>query len=241
MVQLRVRMIDAKRMLLRRDIVPEHQVKFIFVTAFSRNRRDGIVWFPIRLRKNKCCLIRIPAPFCKNDIRKLDDSVVILMGKTDNGHRPLDNTSADILKAPDRKRLLDRCLCHRKLIVAALEMVMAQDGTAHDRQIRIGAHKIVRELLHKIEKLDKRVMLNLHRNVLAVKHDAVLIVINIRRILESPLVSLNRHRDNPVVLSCRMVYASRIPLIFHAELALGISALFRILGSRDCLGILLRL
>ena len=56
---------------------------------------------------------------------------------------------------------------------------MAEDGTPNNRQICIGAYEIMRELLYKGKQLLKGLMLNLHWDMLAVKYDAVLIVVYI--------------------------------------------------------------
>ena len=77
--------------------------------------------------------------------------------------------------------------------------------------------------------------------MLSVKYDTVLIVVHIGRILEAPSAVIDRNRNNPVVLSGRMVQASRIPLVLHTEQALRVAARLRILCRRNGLGILLRL
>ncbi len=77
--------------------------------------------------------------------------------------------------------------------------------------------------------------------MLSVEYNTVLIVIYIRRILESPIAVINSDRDDPVVLPCRMVQTSRVSFILHTEQALGITACLRILRRRDRLRILLRL
>ena len=53
----------------------------------------------------------------------------------------------------------------------------------------------------KIKQLDKCISLDLHRGMFAVKHDTVLIVIYIRRILESPWCIIDRDRNDSVILS----------------------------------------
>ena len=119
-------------------------------------------------------------------------------------------------------------------------MVMAQDRTANDRKVCIGTKEIMREKFHKIKQLDKRISLDLHRCMLAVEHDAVLIVIHIWRILESPRCIVDRDRNDPVVLSCRMVYTACISLIFRTQKAFRITACLGILRCSDRLRILLR-
>ena len=118
-------------------------------------------------------------------------------------------------------------------------MVMAKNRTAHNRKVCVGPHKIMRKLLYKVKKFHVCIMLNLHRNMPAVEHDAVLIVVHIRRILKSPLISLNCDWNDSVILPCWMIYPAGIALIFHAELTLRITALLCIFSRRNRLGILL--
>ncbi len=77
--------------------------------------------------------------------------------------------------------------------------------------------------------------------MLSVKHDTMLVIIYIRGILESPSAVIDRNRNNSVILPCRMVQASRIPLVLHTEQTLGITDRFCILRRRNRLGILFRL
>ena len=99
---------------------------------------------------------------------------------------------------------------------------MAQDGAAHDRKIRVGSDKIVGELLHEIKKLAERTAVDPHGRVLSVENDAVLVVVHIGRILKSPLVPLDGHRDDAVVLPGGVVRSSRVAFILPAELALRV-------------------
>ena len=73
--------------------------------------------------------------------------------------------------------------------MAALEMVVAEDGTAYDGKVCVGTKKIVRELLDKIKQLLVKVLpVNLHGDMLAVEDDAVLVVIDIGGVLKAPLL-----------------------------------------------------
>ncbi len=97
------------------------------------------------------------------------------------------------------------------------------------------------KLLHKVEQLAESVSVNLHGNMLPVKDDTVLVIINIGRVLESPGIPLNGNRNNPVILSCRMIHPARIALIFPAEQTLRIARLLRRPGRRNGLGVFFRL
>ena len=120
-------------------------------------------------------------------------------------------------------------------------MIVAEDGTAHDGQIGIGAQHVMRENLHKVQELSKHRAVDLHRRVLGVKYDAVLIVIHIRRILHKEITAAHVHGNDAVILPRRMIHAAGIALILHAQQALGITRLRRQLGSGNRAGILLGL
>ena len=241
MVALCVGMINAKRMLLSSDIIAEHQVELIVVTALSRDWSDRVVRRAVRERVDESVLIRISAPGVQYVVGQRDDAVRVRPAEPDAGHRPVHDTAGDVLKSLHREGPLHRRLGHGKIVVSALEMVVAQDRSAHDRQVRVGSQEVVRESLDKVKQLAERVVVDRHGNMAGVEHDAVLVVVNIRRILESPGISLDRDRDDPVVFSGRVVHSAKISLVLHAELALGIAALRRVPGRCDRLGVLLGL
>ena len=180
MMELCVGVIDAKRMLIRRDIVAEDQIQFEVVAALSGDRRDRVVRRIICERIDEGILIRISAPCREDMVRKRDQAVRIGSRQTDAGHRPFDDAALYVLEALDRKCALHRRLGHREFIVAALEVVVAQDRAADDRKIRVGSQEVMREGLDEIKQLAERVVVDRHRNVLRIEHDAVLIVIDIR-------------------------------------------------------------
>ena len=100
---------------------------------------------------------------------------------------------------------------------------MTQYGTAHDRKIGIGADKVMRELPHKVKQPRESLFVYFHGNVSAVEDNAVLIVIDIGRILEKPAFCAEIERNNAVVRPARMTYPAGIALVFKAELAAAIS------------------
>lgn len=101
--------------------------------------------------------------------------------------------------------------------------------------------KIVRELLHEIKQLSEGSALDLHRCVVCVEHNAVLVVVNVRRILEEPVALVDGHRNDAVVLAGGMIHTACITFIFTAQQAFRITGLFCQLRCSNSLGILLRL
>ena len=77
--------------------------------------------------------------------------------------------------------------------------------------------------------------------MLHIQYDAVLVVIDIGRILQAPAVSVQLQRDDAQILAGGMIQSSGIAHIFRTELAAGIAALFCVAGGGDGTGILLRL
>ena len=104
----------------------------------------------------------------------------------------------------------------------------------------IRRYRIAKDVLNKIKKLAECAVFNFHGNMPGIKHNTMLIVIHIGRILESPTAVLDRNRNNPVVLSGRMIDAAGISFIFHTQQTFGISALFCIFGRRNGFRIFLR-
>ena len=130
--------------------------------------------------------------------------------------------------------------CHGKGIMPPLEMVMAQDGSSHNGKVRIGTQEIMGELLDKVKQLSECRLINFHGHMLSVEHDAVLIVVHIWGILESPLTVIDGNGNDSVVIPGRMVGPPRIPHVLHAQLAFWIAALPGQLGRRNGLWILFR-
>ena len=118
---------------------------------------------------------------------------------------------------------------------------MAQNGAAHNGQIRVGTHEVVGELLDKVQELAEGGAVDLHGDMLPVEDDAVLIIVHIGGVLEEPVLAVNGDGDQAVVLPGGMVHPAGVALIFPAQQALGIAALGRGARRRNGLGVLLRL
>ena len=118
---------------------------------------------------------------------------------------------------------------------------MAQNGAAHDGQVRVGAHKIVGELPDEVQLLAEGGPVDLHGHVLPVEHDAVLVIVHIGGVLEKPILLIDGNGNDAVVLTGGMVHPAGVALVLPAQQALGIAALGRQLGGGDGLGVLFRL
>ena len=80
----------------------------------------------------------------------------------------------------------------------------------------------MRELTHEIEQLAESRMVDRHRCVLEIERDAVLIIIAVRAVLQSPLRIVDRDGDDAVIFAGRMRQRSCIALVLRAEKAFRI-------------------
>lgn len=131
---------------------------------------------------------------------------------------------------------LDRCFCHCESIMSALEMIRLKiEPPTIGRSALIPGSNAGKVLQN--QKFNKGILLNLHRNMLTVKDDAMLIVIHIWGILKSPGTVIYSDRNDSVILSGRMINSSCISFVLRAKKTFRITAGFYKLGSSDCLRI----
>ena len=117
---------------------------------------------------------------------------------------------------------------------------MAQDAAADNGKVRVGADKIVGELLYKIQQLAEGRILNPHGGVLLVEHNAMLIIVDIGAVLQAPCAIVNRNGNDTVIFPGGVIHPACVALILHAQQALGIATLGSIFCSCNGSGVLLR-
>ena len=142
-MQVCVRVVYTQRVLLCGDVIAQCQVKLVQTVVHSGNRGDGVVRLSFCFCIDEGFLIGIASPGLKDVVRQINDPVFIISLETDDRERPLYNAGFDILEAFHLKCADYRRFCHCKGVITALEMVMAQNGAAYDRQVGVGTKKIV--------------------------------------------------------------------------------------------------
>ena len=124
---------------------------------------------------------------------------------------------------------------HGELVRAALEVVVRQNRAAHDGQVGVGANKVVREQVDKVEQAGQPLAVDVHRAMLGAHGNAVLVKIRIRAVLEAPALAVELNGDNAQILAGGVSAAvgcggaSGVALVLDAELAGGI-LLAQVLG-----------
>ena len=125
---------------------------------------------------------------------------------------------------------------HGELVRAALEVVVRQNRAAHDGQVGVGANKVVREQVDKVEQAGQPLAVDVHRTMLGAHGNAVLVKVRVRAVLEAPALAVELDRDNSQVLTGGMGTAvgcggaSRVALVLDAQLTGGI-LLARVFGG----------
>ena len=240
MVQVGVGVEDAQRVLCRRAVVAQHQVQFVFAALPVRHGRDGIVGRAFALGEDIALRIGPAAPGAQHVVRHGNQRVPVRALQHHAAHRPVGQPGLHARHGAFQ-RDPDRRVVHGEAVVAALEVVVRENRTAHDGQIRVGTEEIVGKPVHEIEQPLKRAPVDAHGDVLLVEHDAVLVVIQVRRILQIPGLAAQRQRDHPVVLPGGKADAARVAGVFDAQHALGIGRLRRTALGGDIPRVLFRL
>ena len=199
------------------------------------------VMVAVGLREHKGRLVCVAPPGGEDAVGQLHQTLIIFAAETDHGHGPLDNACLHVLEVPEGDGSLHRSLLHGESIMAALEMVVAENRAAHNGEIGVAAHKVVGELLDEVQQLAEGGLIDLHGGVMPIQNDAVLVVVDIGAVLEEPVLLIDGDGDDPVVLPGGVVEPSRVALVLPAELALGVAGLGRGLRRGNGLGVLLRL
>ena len=231
----------AQGMLWGSNVAPQHQIQLIELSSAPGNGGNGIVRLSVREGHHAHTFVGIAPPAGENLVCQLCQPLRILPIQPDDAHRPADNARLNVLEAPEFQLLLHRRGLHGEGIVSTLEVLMAEDRAAHNGQVGIGAHKIMGEGLHKVQQLLKSRPVDLHGHMPGIEHDAVLVVVNVGRILEAPVLPADGNRNNPMIGPGRMVHPAGVSLVLPAQLALGVSGLGSVLGRGNGSGILLRL
>ena len=112
-----MRVEHAERMLRRCDVIAQDEVQLIVRAAAAGNGCDGVVRLAVRLGKDEGTFVRVAAPCAQDTVGQLHKAIAVRAGQAQNGHRPLDDACADIVKAAEADRLLDRRALHGKCVV----------------------------------------------------------------------------------------------------------------------------
>ena len=256
-VILGMRVENAQRMLVGRDIAAKRQVGLVNLAAgvaagvdAADDGRHGVVRYAVgRVRDNAHRLVGPLAPGEDNLLGSVEQLSAVMRAQAQHRERPLQHSAGDLVKTGHAKLRDLGGMHHGELVRAALEVVVRQNRAAHDRQVGVGADEVMREQVHKVEQAGQALAVDVHRTMLGAHGNAMLVKVRVRAVLETPALAVELDGDNAQVLASGVSAAvgcsgaSGIALVFDAELAGGI-LLARVLGGTcrgDIARVLLRL
>ena len=111
---------------------------------------------------------------------------------------------------------------HGHDVPAALEVLVIEDGSAHDGKGGVAPDEVVGEKVDKVQKFGGRSCIDVHGDVFLVDGDAVLLVIGIGRVLQEPLLSAEGEPNRAEVAAGGMGGRSLKALVFETERAGGV-------------------
>ena len=118
---------------------------------------------------------------------------------------------------------------------------MAENGTTHNGQVRIGPHKIMGELPHKIQQVRHGFTADLHGRMAGIEQNAVFIIIHIGGILQKPVFAQQRNRDQAMVTPGRLGNRTDKAFVLPAQRAFRITAALLQTGRRNGFRVFFRL
>ena len=231
-------------MLVGRDVAAKRQVGLVDFAAgiaagvdAADDGRHGVVRHAVGcVRDDAHRLIGPLAPSEDNLLGGVEQLGAVVRAQPQHRERPLQHGTADLVKAGHAKLRDLGGVHHGELVRAALEVVVRQNRAAHDGQVGVGANKVVREQVDKVEQAGQPLAVDVHRTMLGAHGNAVLVKVRVRAVLEAPALAVELNGDNAQILAGGMGAAvgcsgaSRVALVFDAELAGGI-LLARVFGG----------
>ena len=238
MVLVRVGVEDSQGVLLGGDVAAQHQVQLVEVPPAAGNGGDGVVGLAVGECENGAAFVGIVPPGVQDFLGQLRKALGVLSVQADDAHGPLDQARLNVLVAPESDGGFHGGGLHGEGVVAALEVLVAQNGAADDGQVCVGADEVVGKQGYEVQQLFKGGAVDFHGHVLAVEDDAVLVIVDIGGVLQIPLGPGDGDGDDAVVGPGGVVHAAGVALVFPAQLAFGVAGLGGVLGGGDGLGVL---
>ena len=234
-------------MLVGRDVAAKRQVGLVDLAAgvaagvdAADDGRHGVVRYAVgRVRDDANRLIGPLAPGEDNLLGSVEQLSAVMRAQAQHRERPPQHGTADLVKTGHAKLQDLGGMHHGELVCATLEVVVRQNRAAHDGQVGVGADKVVREQVHKVEQTGEALAIHVHRTMLGTHGNAMLVKVRVRAVLEAPALAVELDGDNAQILAGGVSAAvgcggaSGVALVFDAELTGGI-LLARVFGGTGC-------
>ena len=158
-----MRVEDAVGVLLARAVVAQGQVEDVALgLVVVQDRRHGVVGRAVGLGQDADARRRCSCARRSGCCWQHSASAGCWAHQTHGGDRPVQDARLDAGVADVGHRHGDVSLLHREDIPPALEVAVAQDAAADDRQVGVGAAGVVGELSDEVKNLGQRLLVHLH-------------------------------------------------------------------------------
>ena len=232
---------DAKRMFFAGNVAAQCKEDLVdAIFQLANNRGNRVVGLAVSFCINRDGLVGIGAPCSDDKFRCFERFFSTGGGEAENRERPLEDRARYLGELPEFKLFRNFRAHHRELVTSALVVIVREDRSTHNRQVGIRANKVVGESIHKVKEIDERLVINVHRNVIRVHSNAMLIEVRVWTVLESPTMLIEFNGDDAQVLPSRMSTrarrsaASGVALVIQAELACGVLLARSVLSCFSC-------
>ena len=192
------------------------------------------------MRVNRDGFVGIAAP-CRDDkLRSLERFFSTSGREAEDREWPLKNCARYLGELLEFKLFCNFRAHHRELVTSALVVIVRENRSTNNRQVGIGANKVVGESVHKVKEIDERLVINVHRNVIRVHSNAMLVEVRVWTVLESPTMLIEFNGDDAKVLPGRMSArarrsaASGVALVIQTELACRVLLARSVLSCFSC-------
>ena len=212
---------NAPRMSFVCTIVAQHEVHHVKSTPSTHDRVERIVGAVRILRDDAARLEGEALPCLQDASGDAGESDSVLRDKPQRRCRPAHDAAAHLGRPRQRYVALDGRLHKRKHVPPALEVVVREDGSAHNGQVGVRPNEVERKQVDEIEQPHEAGRVDLHGPVLGRKRDAMFVEVRIGRELKAPALAGKLDAGDAQTGLCRASGRTANALVLPAELALG--------------------
>jgi len=178
---------DTFRILVADRIVAEDETHLIAAFGDDCAGREGGLAVAVRVMAGDAVRrVVIADPCLADDVGYIDDALAVFRHHAHGGAGPVEDFDHGVRVAGERERRPSGGLVHRQQFAAALVVVVGEHRAADAGQRGVASEEISGEAIHEIKQVAERVTIHVHRRVIGVHANAVLIEISVRRELPEP-------------------------------------------------------
>ena len=175
------------RVLVADRIVTEDETHLIAAFGDDRAGREGGLAVAVRVMAGDAVRrVVITDPCLADDVGYVDDALAVFRHHTHGGTGPVEDFDHGVRIVGEREGGPSGGLVHRQQFAAALVVVVGEHRAADARQRGVASEEVSGEAVHEVEQMAEGVAVHMHRRVVGVHADAVLVEVAVGRELPEP-------------------------------------------------------